>query len=182
MISIIAAMDRNRNIGLNGDMPWGNSMKADLTRFKELTTGKAVIMGRKTFESLPCYPYPLPNRHNVILSRDPALAMDVRAKKMLELDPKYGSTIVLPSTDEFFQLAKLSTIEEFFVIGGAQIYEQFMPYADRVYLTKIHAYYEGDTHFPGMPGKWNVLSKEVFEKDENNRHGHSFTVFERVRA
>lgn len=177
MISIIAAMDRNRNIGLNGGMPWDNTMKADLARFKELTTGKIVVMGRKTFESIG---HPLPNRHNVILSKNAAFACEVRGKKMLELDSAYAHTTVLPNLEEFFQLVKLSNEKEIFVIGGASIYEQFLPHVDRLYLTKVHAYLEGDTKFPTLTGNWEYKEGIAYPKDEENPYPYAFKMYERA--
>jgi dihydrofolate reductase len=154
MISMIVAHDLARNIGYQGDMPWGHSMKADLSRFKEMTEGKAVIMGRTTFESIG---KPLPNRTNIILSKDAKFASEIRGKKMLGLDPAYNNTTVVSSIEEFFHLTKLSNIGEYFVIGGAQIYKQFMPHADRLYITKIHELFEGDVKFPSIQGAWDMV-------------------------
>lgn len=177
MISLITAMDRNRNIGLDGDMPWGTAMKADLKRFRELTTGGHVVMGRKTYESIG---RPLPNRGNTILSQNAEFATDIRIKRMLKLDPEYCQTMVVPTIEEFFQLAKMSTIEEFFIIGGAQIYEQFMPYADKIYLTKIGGYFEGDTKFPDIePGKWKITQSSLHPRDEFNPHPYQYITYER---
>jgi dihydrofolate reductase len=178
MISLIVAMDRNRNIGLDGDMPWGKTMRADLKRFRELTSGKSVVMGRKTYESIG---QPLPYRSNVILSRSPELASNVRIKKNLELDAAYKDTMVLPNIEEFFQLAKLSKIEEHFIIGGAQIYEQFMPYADKIYVTKVANYFEGDTKFPEIaPGKWKITQSSLHPRDEFNPYPYQYITYERA--
>jgi dihydrofolate reductase len=169
-------MDRNRNIGLDGDMPWGKEMKSDLRRFKELTTGKVVVMGRKTYESIG---RPLPNRNNVILSRDASLAVDIRGKKMVEMNPLYADTTVVPSIEEFFQLAKLAPEQEFFIIGGAQIYEQFLPYADKIYITKVLAHLEGDTKFPTITGTWKTHYGDVLQADDD-KYPSQYITFERA--
>lgn len=164
MLSIIVALDRNRNIGINGDMPWGNSMKTDLQRFKDITYGKTMIMGRKTFESLPRI---LPGRKHIVIS------------SQLEVDHEdVWVTDDLSAVLASFQ----DSDEEAFVIGGAQIYEQFMPYVNRIYMTKIYAHLEGDTKFPESPGLWRPHSKQIFDKDADNPYRHSFTIYKRVRA
>lgn len=137
-ISLIAAFDLARNIGLNNDMPWGKDMKGDLKRFKELTDGKTIIMGRKTFESLPGILY---NRRHVIISRDETMKL---------IHP--GSVF---SLEEAIEIAKASE-DEVFVIGGAQIYEEFLPHADKIYITKIHALFEGNVKFPSMQGAFDI--------------------------
>lgn len=166
MLSIIAAHDKNRNIGLKGDMPWGNTMKADLQRFQKLTMGKPVIMGMNTYDSLPSAFKPLPNRKNVILTR--------------KTNVKMWGPYLAHSIEE--ALALTHTDREVFVIGGAQIYEQFMPYADRIYLTEIHAFLEGDTKFPDIKGKWDVVGHSLHPADENNPYPYEYTTYERERG
>jgi dihydrofolate reductase len=164
MISLIAAMDRNRNIGLNGDMPWGKEMKADLKRFKDLTDGKTIIMGRKTFESLPCYPYGLPNRKNIIITRqDYTLKGD-----MIQTFDDIGDVLDYAAGEE-----------EVFVIGGAQIYEQFLPYADKIYITKVLAHLEGDTKFPEIQGNWKI-NQEPPEHIDGDIYPSQYITFERA--
>lgn len=143
-LSLIAAMDRNRAIGFNGDMPWGKTMRSDLARFKALTDGHDLIMGRKTFESLPGV---LPNRHHIVLSTQQAPAP-------------------IPSvhfTDKFLDLAEAmrESDDEVFVIGGAQVYEQFLPYATTIYMTKVMANLEADTYFPYITGKWDIAKQPI---------------------
>lgn len=164
MLSIIVAMDRNRNIGSDGGMPWGNSMKKDLERFKELTYGKTIIMGRKTFESLPRV---LPGRKHIVLSSQ----LKVEHEDVTVMDDIHALYKELRSSDE-----------EVFIIGGAEIYEAFMPHVDRIYLTKIYAHCKGDTQFPAMPGHWRVYGKEIVDSDNDNPYKHSFTIYDRVRA
>lgn len=163
MISMIAAMDRNRNIGFDGDMPWGKGMKADLKRFKDLTDGKTIIMGRKTFESLPG---PLSNRFHIVLSNQ-------------DIVVKSPAALVANNFNKVLDLA-LKSNEEIFVIGGAQIYEQFLPHADKIYLTKVLANLEGDTKFPEITGSWKISADKYGQPDENNPYGYTFFTYERV--
>lgn len=164
-ISIISAMDKNRNIGLDGSMPWGHSMKADLAHFMKLTTGKTIIMGRKTFDSLGLI---LPNRAHIVLTKQDFIVKSPRVKTMNSIEEvlKYMENQPLD--------------EEFFVIGGAQIYEQFLPHAERIYLTKIDAYLEGDTKFPQFEKSWRQETREDHFKDEKNPYDYSFLMYERV--
>ena len=196
-INLIAAMDRNRYIGNKGDMPWSTSMKADLKRFKELTKGKAVIMGRKTYESIG---RPLPDRLNIVITRnshyDPP---ELRVPFMMPMGPfktkwseedkcfySYMENKEVPyqtvslNAQAAVDVAHLFGYKEVFVIGGAQIYQEFMPYADRIYLTKIHGNFEGDTSFPSIIGKWKYIGKEQHKADENNPYGYTFTTMEKV--
>jgi dihydrofolate reductase len=163
MISLITAMDRNRNIGLNGDMPWGKEMKADLRRFKELTNGKPVIMGMKTYNSLPIKP--LPNRKNIVLTRDPRVKM-------------WGPYLAR-SVEE--ALAAAGTEKEVFIIGGAQIYEQFLPYADKIYVTKVLAHLEGDTKFPAITGAWDIAQGGLFYHPDD-KYGSQYITYTRRKS
>src|SRR4051794_22783583 len=113
-ITLISAIDMNRNIGLNGDMPWGKTMKADLKRFKELTDGGLMVMGRKTFESLPGL---LPNRHHIILTTDESYLKGQYSPNAHAVHD-IGTVLRIANMEE----------DEVFVIGGAQIYEQFIEY------------------------------------------------------
>ncbi|MDK2600543.1 dihydrofolate reductase [Bacillus stercoris] len=174
MIHLIAAMDLNRNIGLNGNMPWGHSQKSDLLRFKNLTQGKIVVMGRKTYESIGA---PLCDRLNIVLTSD-------ASKLIVPEGLSIGEGIVTGMTmDQILETDKLRSQSEFLdiretlIIGGAQIYEQFMPYADKIYLTKIHAYLEGDTKFPSITGTWDIHSEGIFPSDENNLYPYEFLTY-----
>ena len=140
MRSIIVAVAENGVIGDQNRLLW--HISEDLRRFKELTTGHPVIMGRKTFESIG---RPLPNRTNVVITRQEGLALA-------------GCTVVhsLPEA-----LALFAEEEEVFVIGGAQIYAEALPLADRLYLTRVGRAYEGDTCFPAWdPSEWELLERE----------------------
>jgi len=130
MVSIIAAMSRNRIIGAGGTLPW--NIPADMRRFRELTLGHAVIMGRKTFESIG---HPLHGRKNIIISRQSGYSS--------------AGTLVAGSLSEALQLAKGDS--EIFICGGAEVYAQAFPFAERIYLTHIDLVIEGDAQFPPIP-------------------------------
>lgn len=133
IISLIAAMDEERVIGQYGLMPWSSwQVPADVQRFYKLTLGKTVVMGRKTYQSLPGRFRPLPGRRNVILTRD-------------ETFNAFGCRVV-HSLDE--ALAAAGDAPELMVIGGGEIYRLFLPLVQRMYLTFIYARFEGDTWFP----------------------------------
>ena len=127
IISLVAAMGKNRVIGKDNSLPW--KLPEDMKRFKELTSGKTVVMGRTTFESIG---KPLPNRINIIITRDK--------------NYKAEGCIVVNSVDEALKYAK--DADEVMIIGGAQIYQQFLPIANKMYLTLIDEDFEGDAYFP----------------------------------
>lgn len=173
MISLVAAMDRNRNIGLNGDMPWGKEMKSDLRRFKNLTDGKILVMGRKTFESLPGI---LPNRDHIVLSKT-----GFQYKGTFLTD---GSSVSYEGEPLVTCYSSVESVldevggEDIFVIGGASIYEQFMPHADKIYLTKIFAYLEGDTKFPSIIGNWDITQGMLHYLHED-KYGSQHVLYTR---
>lgn len=142
-ISIIAAIGRRRELGKDGGLIW--RISDDLKRFRRLTTGHPIIMGRKTFESIGC---PLPDRINIVVTRDPAW---------------YAEGVLVATTpDEGIALAKARDEEEAFVIGGAEIYRQCLPHTDRLYLTLVDAEDpDADTHFPEYAADFTkAVSKE----------------------
>lgn len=160
MLSMIAAMTPDRVIGKDGTMPW--HMPADLAWFRRNTVRKPVIMGRKTWESIG---KALPKRRNIVVSRDQSL--------------------VLPDTDIVHSpeaaLATTANDDEVVVIGGAQIYTAFLPQADRLYLTLIHADIAGDTWFPDYTtASWRELERTDYPADEKNAYPYSFMVLERA--
>ena len=157
-ISLVAAMGRNRVIGNKGKLPW--HMPADLKYFRDKTKGKPVIMGRKTFDSMGKL---LPNRTNIILTRDRHYKAD--------------GCIVADSADEALKSA--GNAGEIMVIGGQKIFEQFMPIADRIYLTIIHADFEGDAYFPKYGKEWKEASRERHNADEKNPYNYDFIVLEK---
>ncbi|PLT34952.1 dihydrofolate reductase [Bacillus sp. V5-8f] len=160
MISLLVAMDENRVIGKDNKLPW--HLPADLQYFKNVTMGHPIVMGRKTFESIGRI---LPGRENVIVTRN------------IEFRPEGVS--VLNSIDEVIKLAE-STVEEIFVIGGAEIFKEILPVADRLYITEIHHVFAGDTFFPEInEAEWEQLSFNRGKIDEKNRYPHDFIVLQR---
>jgi dihydrofolate reductase len=158
VISIIVAHSSNRVIGQDGDLPW--HLPADLKRFRELTTGSTVIMGRKTFESLPPEYRPLPNRRNIVLSSDPDYAAD--------------GAEVLPSLASALEQCG----PDCFVIGGGATYLQALEHSTRVYATEIDGPYQGDTFFPVLSKReWRCV--EGSEAISENGHSFTFKVYER---
>ena len=159
MISLIAAMANNRVIGLNNQMPW--HLPADLQHFKKITLGKPIIMGRKTFESIG---KPLPGRKNIIISRQNNL--------MLE-----GCT-VCDSIETAIEAAM--DAEEIIIMGGANIYQQTLPMADRMYLTFIDLDSDGDAFFPKWDEKnWRINSTKKNNPDNKNQHPYTFVQLDR---
>ena len=151
-------MGKNRVIGRDGRLPW--RMPADMKRFREVTIGKPILMGRVTYESIG---RPLDGRHNIVLTRD----NDYRAQ---------GCTVV-HSIEEALAVAGEG---EIMVIGGAMLYEQLLPDADRIYLTLIDAEFRGDSHFPEITlGSWSEVSLEINFADDRNPHNYAFIVLEK---
>ena len=162
IVSIIAAVADNGVIGLRGGLPW--HLPADLKRFKKLTTGHHMVMGRRTWDSIGRRP--LPGRPTVVVSRDPSFVAE--------------GAQVARSVDEALELA--AGADEVFIAGGEAVYREALPVADRVYLTRVHGRFDGDTFFPEFDeGGWRVVVEERREADEKNPHAHTFRVYERVR-
>ncbi|GIN77574.1 Dihydrofolate reductase [Bacillus paralicheniformis] len=160
MISLITAMDRNRLIGKDNDLPW--HLPQDLKYFKEVTKGHAVIMGRKTFESIG---RPLPHRENII----------VTSNKELDIP----NCQVMHSTEEAVRFAKNKN-EECFVIGGSTLYAEILPFADKLYVTKIDETFEGDRYFPEFSeAEWEIVSRRKGLKDDKNPYDYEFLVYQR---
>jgi dihydrofolate reductase len=160
-ISIIVVIGKNNEIGKGNDLLC--RLPADLKHFKEITSGHPVVMGHKTFDSLP--KGPLPNRRNMVISRNTGL--------------KIEGAEVCPSLDH--ALIKLRDEAEVFIIGGAQIYEQALPVADKLYLTKIHAGFpEADAFFPTIHfQEWRETNRDSFPADEKNPYSFTFLEYER---
>ncbi len=147
MVSIIAAFTKNRVVGKDGALPW--HLPEDMKLFKELTSGKTVIMGRKTYDSLPAKFKPLPNRHNIVVSRS------LESTSIAGVD-------VCPSVEAALEKAK-SYGKEIFIIGGASIYQQALPYAAKMYLSQVKKEYEGDTYFPEFDVReWEIIETREF--------------------
>ena len=140
IITIIAAMAENRTIGQNNAIPW--QLPADLTRFKALTMGHPVIMGRKTYESIG---RPLPGRKTIIVTRQP----DYRAKGCLVTLDLQSALDLAEGTDEVF------------ICGGGELYRQALPLANRVYLTVVHKEFDGDTFFPELSPEFDEVARET---------------------
>lgn len=144
---IIVAFDEEGAIGKNGEIPWHHS--ADLKHFREKTTGHCVLMGRKTYESLPEDYRPLPDRENIVLTRS-------------EFDPEDDSVKVANSLEEAYSIADCKKI---FIAGGASIYEQTLDEADKMVVTEIPGVHDGDTFFPEWRSEnWREISRNA--KDE----------------
>lgn len=160
MISIIVAVAKNGVIGDKNALLW--HLREDMIHFRTTTSGHPVVMGRKTFDSIG---RPLPKRTNVVITRDINLTIE-------------GCTVV-HSLEE--AVALFDPSEEVFIIGGAQIYRQAMPLADRIYLTVIDKPYEGDTSFPEIDySVWRECSREDFARGEEFEHPFSFITLERA--
>lgn len=160
MIAIVVAIAEGGVIGSRNDLPW--YLPADLKHFKEITGGHTVVMGRTTFESiLARLGKPLPNRRNVVLTRDVAFAHD--------------GVEIIHDVDAIPKLA-----EPVYVIGGAQVYAATLDVADTLYLTEVHAKIQGDAHFPALDSaKWREVSRERHTADEKNEYSYDFVVYER---
>jgi dihydrofolate reductase len=160
MISIIAAMAENRVIGRENSLPW--HLPNDLKHFKRLTSGHAIIMGRKNYESIG---RPLPERTNIVVTRTP----DYRAP---------GCTVVHSIGDA---LVAAGDDPEVFIIGGAELYAQTLARAHRLYLTEIHAHVSGDTYFPNFDmNAWREQAREKQEADATHPFAYSFVTLERI--
>ena len=160
-ISIIVAIAENNAIGKDNKLLW--HLPDDLKRFKRLTSGHPVIMGKKTFESLPIKP--LPNRTNIVLSDIP--------------DDKIDGCVMAYSIDD--ALSKCPEDEECFVMGGGMVYNQFLEIADRLYITFIHKYFDADTFFPEVNfDKWTLVEEEKHEDEGNHGFSFAYTVYEKI--
>lgn len=160
-LSLIWAMSENRIIGRDNGLPW--HLPADLKRFRSITSGHAIVMGRRTFES---FPRPLPNRFHVIITGDSAY----RAPP---------GCLVVHSIAE--ALRSVADRDEVFVIGGASLYRQTLPFADRLYVTLVHAQVDGDTEFPPLDwNDWEEVAREEHESDTSHAYRHSFLILDRA--
>ncbi|HEX6462644.1 MAG TPA: dihydrofolate reductase [Candidatus Saccharimonadales bacterium] len=167
MISIIVAATKNRMIGKDNDFPW--YLSNDLKRFRQLTTGHTIIMGRKTFDHLLARVGKLlPNRTHIVVTRNREFFAE--------------GVIVAHSVEEALRLAHAEK-EEVFVIGGAQLYTAALPLADRIYLTEVDAELEGDAYFPEINHKrWREVEREAHVPDEKHDYNYSFVTLEKHEA
>lgn len=161
IVSLIAAMADNRVIGRSNGLPW--HLPADLQRFKALTTGHTVILGRRTFESIG---RPLPGRRLVVLTRNAGY--------------RAPGVEIAPSLDD--ALRRAAGDAEVFIAGGGDVFGQALPRADRLYLTMVHAPVSGDTRFPEFPlDQWRLVNEEEHPADERHAYPLSFRRYERIR-
>jgi dihydrofolate reductase len=161
MISFVVAVSRNGVIGREGGLPW--HISSDLKRFKEITMGKPVIMGRKTWDSLPRKP--LPGRRNIVITRQEGFTAE--------------GAEVAASPQEALRLA--GDVPEVAVIGGGEVYRLFWPMVDRLYLTEVDLELEGDTHFPALdPAEWREVAREVHPRGERDSASFTLRVLDRM--
>lgn len=159
MVTIIAALGRNRALGKDNDLIW--HLPADLRRFKQLTRGHHVVMGRKTYESLG---RPLPNRTNIVISRNPGF--------------KAEGCVVVNSLEEGLEMAKSDPNP--YILGGAEIYRQALEVADFMDLTLVHHDFEADAFFPEFSeDEWEETGRQDFERDEENPYDYSFVQYKK---
>ena len=160
MIAIIVAAAENGVIGSDNRLPW--HLPDDLKRFKALSLGKPIVMGRRTFESIG---KPLPGRTNIVISRREGLAIE--------------GAVVVPSLEA--ALAAAGNVPEIVVIGGADIFRQALPRTDTIHLTRVHARVDGDVFFPELdPAKWREAAVEHHAADERHQYAFSFVTLQRI--
>ena len=159
-VSLIAAMDKNRVIGKENDIPW--RIPKDWEYVKNTTKGHPIILGRKNLESIG---RALPDRRNIILTRDKGFT--------------FNGCEIVHSIEDVFELCKNE--EEIFIFGGEQIYNLFFPYVEKMYITKIHHEFEGDTFFPEVNyEEWNEVFAQKGIKNDKNPYNYYFHVYERI--
>jgi len=165
VISLIAALTQNHVIGRNNDLPW--RLPDDMKYFMQTTKQHHVIMGRKNYDSIPEKFRPLPNRVNIIVTRQPHFnALDC---------------LVVHSLDEGLSVARKASEKEVFIIGGAEIYKAAMPQVQRMYLTEIRTILPGDTHFPTFDRtQWREASRKAHPADDRHAYAFDFVVYDRV--
>lgn len=161
LVSAIVAVALNGVIGDGNDIPW--RLSGDLKFFKRVTTGHHVIMGRKTYDSIG---RPLPNRTNIILTRDPFFAAD--------------GVLTAHDLNEALEMAYDHDETEAFIIGGGEVYRQGLRLCDRLYLTRVHTHAEGSVYFPELDmSEWTLVLEERFSADERNDYDYAICRYER---
>lgn len=161
IISLIVAMDEQRGIGVEGRLPW--HLPADLKRFKSLTMGHHLIMGRKTYESIGS---PLPGRTMIIVTRNPNYQPD--------------GCMAARSLETAIEFARMGYDNEAFIIGGGDLFEQAIDLADRIYLSQVHANLPADVFFPKISNDdWQEIESEIFPADEKNLYAFTFKILHR---
>ena len=144
---IVVAVSENNVIGKDNKLIW--HIKEDLQLFKKITDGNYIVMGRKTFESLPCV---LPNRHHIVLTNNKDYKVE------------HDRVTVFYDKDELLNFIQNNYNHKFFIIGGGQIYKMFYPLVSRLNLSKVHKVVEGDTYFPNIDNSWDVVYKEEYNE------------------
>jgi dihydrofolate reductase len=161
MISFVVAVSKNGVIGREGGLPW--HISSDLKRFKEITMGKPVVMGRKTWESLPRRP--LPGRRNIVITRSKDFVAD--------------GAEVAATPEEALKLC--GATPEVAVIGGGEIYRLFWPLVDRLYLTEVDLEVSGDTYFPAvLPAEWREVGREIHPRGEKDSAAFILRILDRM--
>ncbi|NNE04013.1 MAG: dihydrofolate reductase [Eudoraea sp.] len=161
-ITLIAAAADNNAIGKDNDLLW--HLPNDFKRFKALTTGHMIIMGRKTFES---FPKPLPKRTHIIITRDETYTVP------------YPDCFIVHSLEEALQM--VADEELAFIIGGGEIYTQSLPFSDTIELTRVHADYSADTYFPEIPEEeWTLVNEEHHAKDDKHAVAFTYQTYKRI--
>ncbi len=158
--SIIVAQSQNHAIGINNTLPW--HLPADLKRFKAITMGHHMIMGRKTYESIG---KPLPGRTSIVITRNK--------------DLQYEGCVMAHSLEEAFKIAERNNETEAFVIGGADLIKQAIESCDKLYLTTIHQDFEGDTFLNELSSEWKVIEHADHTPDEKNLYSYSFITYKK---
>jgi len=165
MISLIVAVGDNNVIGKDNALIW--HLPADMKFFKEKTTGHCIITGRKNYESIPEKFRPLPNRTNIVITR--------------QSDYAAPGAIVVNSVEAALEKAKATGDEEIFIIGGAEIFKQSLSYADKIYLTVIHHSFEGDVFFPEIDkNEWKETDRIQGPVDEKNKYPHEYITLDKI--
>lgn len=167
MITMIAAAGENNELGKDNDLVW--HLPDDFKRFKQLTTGHFIIMGRKTFES---FPKPLPNRTHIVITRNEQYTPHIP-------EGREKDVVVVYSLDE--ALLKSSSAEQVYIIGGGEIYKQGLAIADRIELTRVHGTFDADTYFPKIdPLKWVKIMEKEHGVDEKHTFAFTYETWERI--
>ncbi|MBC8506938.1 MAG: dihydrofolate reductase [Anaerolineales bacterium] len=160
-ISIIVAMDENGGIGFESHLPW--RLSTDMKRFKQLTMGHHLVVGRKTFESIGRL---LPGRRMIVMTRSREF--------------HYAGVDIVDSLEAAIALSEKRDEDELFIGGGSEIYRLALPFTDRIYLTWVHAQIKADVHFPKFDiSSWNEISRAEFEADKFNQYPTAFSILEK---
>ena len=165
IISLIAALTRNRVIGKDNDLPW--HLPDDMKYFMQTTKGHHVVMGRKNYDSIPEKFRPLPNRTNIVVTR--------------QKDLKLPGCLVVNALEDAVSIARNAGESELFIIGGSTIYRLGLPFADRLYLTEIDAELDGDTHFPAINrNDWKEVSRKHHPADDRHAFPFDFVIYDPI--